>query len=80
MRAADELAVLTVRDNGEGIPAADLDRIFDRYQRRLDTGGTGLGLAIVRDLAEAHGGAVSVESDGFSGRGAVFRVSIPIRA
>ncbi len=79
VRAVGQMAVLTVHDTGEGIPAGDLERIFDRYQRRSDTGGTGLGLAIVRDLAEAHGGSVSAESDGVPGQGASFRVAIPLR-
>ena len=72
-------ALLVVRDTGEGIPAADLPRVFDRFHRRADSGGSGLGLAIVRDLAAAHGGSVSVESDGIPGRGSVFRVRLPIR-
>jgi len=79
VRADGDAALLTVRDTGEGIPPADLDRVFDRYQRRADTGGTGLGLAIVRDLTAAHGGSVTAESDGVAGNGATFRVRIPIR-
>ena len=55
----DDAVLVTVRDTGEGIAAADLARILDRYQRRADTGGSGLGLAIVRDLAAAHGGTVT---------------------
>jgi two-component system sensor histidine kinase BaeS len=70
---------LVVRDTGEGIPAEDLARIWDRYQRRADTGGTGLGLAIVRDLAVAHGGLVAAQSEGVPGRGSVFRVTLPRR-
>jgi signal transduction histidine kinase len=72
-------ALLVVRDTGEGIPPADLSRVFDRYERRADTGGSGLGLAIVRDLAEAHGGTVEAESTGVAGEGATFRVRIPLR-
>jgi two-component system sensor histidine kinase BaeS len=72
-------AVLGVRDTGEGIPPGDLERVFDRYQRRSDTGGSGLGLAIVRDLAQAHGGTAEAASDGVAGRGAVFTVRIPLR-
>lgn len=79
VRAEADDAVLTVRDTGEGIPAADLDRVFDRYQRRADTGGTGLGLAIVRDLVTAHGGTVAAESDGIPGNGSLFRVRLPRR-
>ena len=72
-------AVMTVRDTGEGIPPADLPRVFDRFHRRADSGGSGLGLAIVRDLAAAHGGSVEVESDGVPGNGSVFRVRLPMR-
>jgi two-component system sensor histidine kinase BaeS len=72
-------AVLEVRDTGEGIAPQDLGRVFDRFQRRADSGGSGLGLAIVRDLAAAHGGTVEVESDGVPGRGSTFRVRLPLR-
>jgi signal transduction histidine kinase len=55
--------VLSVVDDGPGIPAADHDRVFDRFTRldsarSADAGGSGLGLAIVRDLVRAHGGSV----------------------
>jgi two-component system sensor histidine kinase BaeS len=59
---------VTVRDDGEGIPPADLPHVFDRF-RRVDpsrsraTGGSGLGLAIVRQLVEAHGGTVAARSE-----------------
>jgi two-component system sensor histidine kinase BaeS len=59
--------VIVVADTGEGIPAEDLPHVFDRF-RRVDpsrtrtTGGTGLGLAIVRQIVEAHGGQVGIES------------------
>ncbi len=79
VRAAEGEAVIDVRDTGEGIPAADLPHVFDRFQRRADSGGSGLGLTIVRDLATAHGGSVEATSDGV-GLGARFRVRLPIRA
>ena len=79
VRGDDDAAIVTVRDTGEGIPSAELPRVFDRYQRRSDTGGTGLGLAIVRDLVAAHGGNVTAQSEGMPGRGSTFRVSIPRR-
>jgi two-component system, OmpR family, sensor histidine kinase BaeS len=78
VRSAGEDAVLTVRDTGEGITAAELPRVFDRFVRRADTGGSGLGLAIVRDLAGAHGGTATASSDG-PGTGATFRVALPVR-
>jgi two-component system, OmpR family, sensor histidine kinase BaeS len=72
-------AVIEVRDTGEGIPPADLERVFDRFHRDADTGGSGLGLAIVRDLAAAHGGTVDARSTGVPGEGATFLVRIPLR-
>jgi two-component system sensor histidine kinase BaeS len=79
VRTDGAAARITVRDTGEGIAAADLPQVFDRFKRGADTGGSGLGLAIVRDLAEAHGGSVMAESDGVPGRGATFRVTLPLR-
>jgi two-component system sensor histidine kinase BaeS len=72
-------ALIEVRDTGEGIAPADLPHVFDRFQRRADSGGSGLGLTIVRDLAAAHGGSAEAESAGL-GRGATFRVRLPIRS
>ncbi len=71
---------LTVEDSGEGIPPADLDRVFDRFQRRADSGGSGLGLTIARDLVIAHGGTIRAESDGIAGHGTILRVRLPRRA
>ena len=64
-----------VQDNGTGIPAELLDRVFDKLTTGRDEGGTGLGLAIVKSFVEAHGGTVSVESA--PGQGAVFRFNLP---
>ena len=65
---------LLVEDNGRGIPAADLERIFDIFYSTRK-GGTGLGLAIVDRIARNHGGAVAVESE--PDRGTRVRVSLP---
>jgi two-component system phosphate regulon sensor histidine kinase PhoR len=74
-------AVLQVADSGEGIPAGERSRVFERFYRvdkarARQTGGTGLGLAIVRHVAEAHGGDVRVDSE--LGRGATFTVTLPV--
>ena len=74
-------AVLQVADTGEGIPADELPRIFERFYRvdkarARQTGGTGLGLAIVRHVAESHGGTVTVDSE--LGRGTTFTVTLPV--
>ena len=72
---------MVVSDDGQGIEAAFLPHIFERF-RQADSrfsrehGGLGLGLAIVRELIELHGGTVSASSEG-PGKGATFRVSLP---
>jgi two-component system sensor histidine kinase MprB len=79
--AAPREAVVTVVDHGAGVPAADRDRIFDRF-RRGDTArgwhGSGLGLAIVRQVATVHGGSVTVEDT--PGGGATFALRLPLTA
>jgi two-component system OmpR family sensor kinase/two-component system sensor histidine kinase QseC len=72
-----ERAIVTVSDNGPGIPAADRQRVFDRFYRRPDTSqaGTGLGLAIVKAVAERHRAEVSLEDAPGGGLRAV--VSFP---
>jgi two-component system, OmpR family, sensor histidine kinase SenX3 len=74
---------LSVQDHGIGIPARDLDRIFERFYRvdhgrSRDTGGTGLGLSIVRHVANNHQGWVDVESR--EGEGSTFSLVLPIQA
>ena len=54
--------VLTVRDDGTGIPDELLPRVFDRFVKGPSSSGSGLGLSIVRDVVEAHGGSVSATS------------------
>jgi signal transduction histidine kinase len=76
---------LEISDTGEGIPPDQLPYVFDRFYRAdparsRDTGGSGLGLAIVRAIVEAHGGRVSVASDGVSGHGSTFTVYLPSEA
>ncbi|HEX5075362.1 MAG TPA: ATP-binding protein [Gemmatimonadaceae bacterium] len=66
-----------VRDTGPGIPAADLEHVFDWFWRSNDQArtGTGLGLAIAKGLVEAHGGDLHVESE--LGQGATFWFTVP---
>lgn len=73
-------AVIRVGDNGPGIDAADLPRIFERFYRggqatEARSSGSGLGLSIVKSIVDMHGGRISVESQ--IGRGTVFTVFLP---
>lgn len=77
---SNKSATVAVADSGPGIPATEMDRIFDRFYRMdrarsRDAGGAGLGLAIARSIAEAHGATIEVESS--PNQGTTFRVSIP---
>jgi two-component system sensor histidine kinase BaeS len=76
---SDPWVELTVADTGEGIAPADLDRVFERFERRADAGGSGLGLTIARGLVAAHGGTIGAESDGVPGHGTTIRVRLPAR-
>ncbi len=75
-----DVAVLSVADDGPGVPAADRERVFERFVRLDDArartdGGSGLGLAIVSEVVAAHGGAVTVGDA--PGGGALFQVRLP---
>ncbi len=77
---AGEMILVSVTDTGVGIPADQLDKVFDRFYqvdgsatRRF--GGAGLGLAIARRIVGAHGGRIWVESA--AGQGSVFRFTLP---
>jgi len=79
-RTDSDTAVIEVRDRGPGIPEAERDRIFERFERAIGTedraGGFGLGLWIVVQLVEAMGGTVQVES--MIGEGSTFSVRMPV--
>jgi signal transduction histidine kinase len=73
-------AVVTVRDQGIGIPAEDLPYIFEQFRRAENVigriKGTGIGLASVRQIVEQHGGTITVES--VEGEGSAFTVRLPL--
>jgi two-component system sensor histidine kinase BaeS len=71
-----EMVELAVIDDGEGIPAALLPHVLDRFVKGPNSPGSGLGLAIVRDVVEAHGGEVDVTST--EGRGTTVTVRLPV--
>lgn len=74
-----KMILISVKDNGIGIPSDDLPRIFERFYKTdpaRSGGGTGLGLAIARHLVEAHGGKIWAES--IEGQGSTFFFTIPI--
>jgi two-component system phosphate regulon sensor histidine kinase PhoR len=74
-----DVVEFSVQDNGIGIPADDLSRIFERFYKAdhaRSEDGTGLGLAIARHLVEAHSGRIWVEST--EGRGSTFYFTVPV--
>jgi two-component system sensor histidine kinase SenX3 len=82
-KAADTTVDLIVTDQGIGIPAGEIDRIFERFYRvdparHRSTGGTGLGLSIVKHVAASHGGDVRVWS--VEGQGSTFTLTLPRKA
>jgi two-component system sensor histidine kinase BaeS len=82
-RAVGAEVEISVSDDGPGIPAEQLERIFDRFTRgdaglTQRVGGTGLGLAISKSLVELHGGSIAAEST--VGQGSTFHVRLPVAA
>ena len=79
-RAMDNALEISVTDQGVGIPASELERIFERFYRvdparHRSTGGTGLGLSIVKHVVASHGGDVRVWS--VEGQGSTFTITLP---
>jgi heavy metal sensor kinase len=81
LRAIREEVIVVVQDTGHGIESQHLPHLFERFYRTdwartRDSGGTGLGLPIVKEIAEAHGGSISVTSQ--VDKGSVFTLRLPI--
>ncbi|HLL21206.1 MAG TPA: ATP-binding protein, partial [Kofleriaceae bacterium] len=82
LSSTSEEVAIDVRDEGTGIPPADLDRVFARFQRGPRTAGgargSGLGLAIARGFVEAFGGRIWAEVPGLDGRGTHIAIRLPL--
>ena len=77
-RPADSSVLVAVTDSGPGIPLEQRERIFERFVQGADggdAGAAGLGLAIVRDIVQAHGGRIHLESE--VGKGSRFTLELP---
>jgi two-component system sensor histidine kinase KdpD len=77
-KTENDRLVLEVRDDGTGLPAGDVSKMFNRFQRgpEAPAGGTGIGLSLVKGFAEAQGGSVSAENQ--PGGGARFTIKLPL--
>lgn len=81
VRRHDDRITLTVGDDGPGVPAGEVPRLFERFfrsvlVRRSVTHGSGLGLSISRDIVLAHGGRLTVDTT--LGEGTEFTMSLPV--
>ena len=78
-QASESEALIEIADNGAGIDAVTLGKVFDEYFTTKPAGkGTGLGLALSRELIEDSGGSLTLESE--PGKGATARIRLPLRA
>lgn len=81
--ATQDEVIIVVKDTGIGIPKEDLPHLFERFyrvekSRTSETGGTGLGLAISKEIIEAHGGSISIES--VKNKGTTVTITLPLEA
>jgi len=73
----DGVVCISVQDNGTGIPAAHLPRLFDPFFTYGKEGGTGLGLSVSYGIIQRYGGAIEVESE--QGESTTFTITLPVR-
>lgn len=83
LQVNEEMAIISVKDSGVGIPEEHLSHIFDRFYRidaarNREDGGTGLGLSIVKAIIDAHGGSIDVSS--IVNEGTTFTITLPLKA
>ena len=81
LATSGDRALVTVADTGPGIPAADLEKIFERFYRSASATahgipGSGLGLPIAKAIIDGHGGRIAVVSE--EGRGTTVRLELPL--
>ncbi|UCC64218.1 MAG: GAF domain-containing protein, partial [Anaerolineae bacterium] len=77
LNVKDQSIIVTIKDNGAGIPAEHLDRVFDPFfTTKAERQGTGLGLSVCHDIVARHGGSIQVESA--EGQGTTFVVTLPL--
>ena len=79
----DEYIVVSIHDNGIGIPYEELDKLFEKFRRgkdinKVDTSGNGLGLYIAKIIITGHGGNIWAESEG-TGKGSTFKFTLPMK-
>jgi PAS domain S-box-containing protein len=82
-RSNSRYMIIAVADTGVGIPTEEQGRIFERFYRadsplQMEAGGMGVGLSVVKELVEAHGGRVWVES--IIGQGSIFHIALPLQS
>lgn len=77
---AEQQVTVWVSDTGVGIPAENLPHIFDRFYKAGNSHGTGLGLAIAKNLVVAHGGQISVQSEGVPDQGTTICFTLPLNS
>ena len=78
VESKDGQAIVSVKDNGQGIDPEILPKLFTKFASKSETGGTGLGLFISKSIIEAHGGKIWAENNSDGKGGAAFSFSLPL--
>jgi signal transduction histidine kinase len=75
--ADSSIAKVVIADNGTGIPAGEIDKIFEVFESTKGSRGTGLGLPVSQKIIREHGGSIRIASE--VGKGSTFTVELPMR-